>query len=81
MFFAGNNLNAYISSPGRFSIARCTLTSLISAEFIFFKLLTAKLPNFEFPPYRIVLFGRYGPKGIIFILIALLGIPIRLSPL
>jgi site-specific DNA recombinase len=45
------------------------------------KLFIFKLPNFEFLPYPIVLFGRYNFKGIILSLIALLGIPIRLGPL
>ena len=43
--------------------------------------LIAKLPNFEFLLYRIILFGFNGFKGIILSLIALLGIHIGFRPL
>jgi hypothetical protein len=49
--------------------------------FIFFKLLVAQHSNFKFPVYEIVLFGRYGFKGIAFSLIVLFIINIPLGPL
>lgn len=45
-------------------------------RFIVFKLITAKLPDSEFPLYGIVLFGLYGFKGAALSLIALLSINI-----
>jgi hypothetical protein len=51
------HLNSLKFSLGRFIIARCTMTYFISGELIFFKLLVAKLPNFEFPARVIILFG------------------------
>ena len=73
-------INTLKFSLGRFCIARCTARFILGA-FIFLKLGIAKLPNFEFPTRGIILFRRYGLKGIILSLIALLGIPIRLRSL
>jgi hypothetical protein len=53
----------------------------IPAEFIVFNLCASKLANFEFLLNRIILFGRYGFKGVVFSLIALLGINIGFKPL
>jgi hypothetical protein len=62
-------------------IALCAITGFISVMFILLNLLVAQFPDFEFPVNRIILFGRYGFKGVALILVALLGIPIRLGPL
>ena len=57
------------------------MSCLIPYAFICFKLLIAQFTYFEFPVYRIILFGFNGFKGIILSFISFLGIPIRLRPL
>ena len=75
-----HNLNALKFSLRRFGIARCT-TGFIPGTFIFFKLVIAKFPDFEFLIHQIILFGFNGLKGVALSLIALESIYIRLGPL
>lgn len=48
----------------RFSIAGCAMSCLIPNAFIFFKLLIANVPDFEFLLNWIILFGLDGFKSV-----------------
>lgn len=80
VFLQASNLPALKFPLGRFTIIR-TMTRRVPGAFIFSKLLTAKLADFEFLLYRIILIGFKSFKGITFSLVAVLNIHIRFKPL
>jgi hypothetical protein len=74
------NLNTLKILLAKFITVELIIINFIAAECIVFNLVKAELANFEFPLYGIVLIGFYGLKGIIFSLIAFLGIHISFKP-